>query len=145
MLIPAVVLPNCVISLRSSTQISDKLTVMCEKLITIPNCSLDYSPAPGCTVEGIMARYRCIRQAGRMAINLAVNFFFGPEVMSRSTITGVGTTLQLNVHKMEQIRLLVLQKFGRKMSELDKIEVWTRCTTAIVFVQIPTVWQTTQL
>jgi predicted metallopeptidase len=35
-------------------RISDKLTVMCEELVTIPNYIMNCSPAPGVTVEGTM-------------------------------------------------------------------------------------------
>ncbi len=111
-----------------STQISDK---WCEKLMTIPICSMNFSPAPGVTVEGIMAHYHSVSQAGRMAIHLALHFFFGPDVMYFSTVKGAGSKSALDPQKLKQIELLILQKFGRRLSQVDRIALWSWCRTAI--------------
>ena len=72
-----------------------------------------------------MARYRSERDAGRMAVALATQHFFGTELMSGSTRTGrpSGTrkTTQLPPDKMEEIRVMVINKFGRRMSEVDRM------------------------
>jgi hypothetical protein len=69
---------------------------------------VNFNPAPGVTVEGITAWYNSASQAGRKAINLALHFFFGPDVMYLSTVEGAGSKSALDPQKLKQIELLVL-------------------------------------
>ena len=78
-----------------------------------------------------MGRYQTERDAGRMAVSLAAQHYFGPLIMAVSTPTGVASTRPLDAEKLKEIRGLVQNKFGRKMSEVYRVALWTRRRTAI--------------
>ena len=82
-------------------------------------------------MDSILGRFTYERDAGRLAVHLATEYFFGEAVMEDSTPMGLGGCSKLNPAKMDKIRALVMAKFGRKRSEEDKILLWSRCKTAI--------------
>lgn len=60
-----------------------------------------------------------------MAVQLAVQYFFGEAVMTKST---AGT---LDSGRMNRIKAIILSKFGEKRGEADREVIWGKCRTAI--------------
>ena len=60
-----------------------------------------------------------------MAVQLAVNHYFGEDVMASSTAGSLDSL------KMKLIKTIILSKFGVKKSEADREELWACCKVAI--------------
>ena len=59
-----------------------------------------------------------------MAVQLAIQYFFGEATMASSTYTSLDQT-------KIKIKAIVLSKFGTKMTTADKELLWSKCKIAI--------------
>ena len=60
-----------------------------------------------------------------MAVQLAVQFFFGEAVMAFNTAGS------LELSKMNRLKAIIISKFGEKRGEADREVLWGKCKTAI--------------
>lgn len=81
--------------------------------------------SPTKTIESITAQFHDSRDAGRMAIQLALYHFFGEDMMARNT---PGT---LDPSKMQEIKNIVIKKFAMNSSPEDQETLWKKCKDAI--------------
>ena len=73
----------------------------------------------------ILGRYSKEKDAGRVVVHLAQFYFFGESLMGKNTAATLDTT------KMDEIKHLILTKFGENRSAADKEEIWRCCRIAI--------------
>ena len=80
---------------------------------------------PTKTIESITAQFHDSRDAGRMAIQLALYHFFGEDVMAISTPGTLDST------KMQEIKNIAIKKFAMNSSPEDQKTLWRKCKDAI--------------
>ena len=61
------------------------------------------------------------KDAGQVAVHLAQFYFFGESLMGKTTAARLDTT------KIDEIKHLIVTKFGENRSAAVKEEIWRRC------------------
>ena len=70
-------------------------------------------------------RYHHEKDAGRIAVQLALHYFLGEATMCLHTASTLDTS------RMKKIKAIVISKFGAKRSDADREVLWAKCKTAI--------------
>ena len=81
--------------------------------------------SPRRLIENIVSRFHYQKDAGRLAVMLAMEYFFGQDYMSRHT------TATLEPDRMLQLKAIVLSKFAARRSEPDREHLWGKWRIAI--------------
>ena len=81
--------------------------------------------SPRRSLEAILTRFTHEKDAGRMCVQLAQDYFFGKEEMAQRTAG------KLDRSRMQRIRSIVLSKFGGRRSVADREALWAKCKVAI--------------
>ena len=74
-------------------------------------------------------KYRNVSQAGRLAVRLAVESYFGTEMLRQCTVYGLKGNKPLPVEKVEALKQKMLTLFS--VSQVEFEALWTKCINAI--------------
>ncbi len=76
------------------------------------------------------AKYKNPTNVGRLAVALAKYTYFGPTVLSQSTLTGRGGHTPLDRAKLDQLRANIRSIF-HQLGEKEFGKLWEKCKDAI--------------
>ena len=74
-------------------------------------------------------KYRNVSQAGRLAVRLAVESYFGTEMLRQSTVCGLKSHKPLPVEKVDALKQKMLTLHSDSKVEFEAL--WTKCINAI--------------
>ena len=74
-------------------------------------------------------KYRNVSQAGRLAVRLAVESYFGTEMLRQSTVCGLKSHKPLPVEKVNALKQKMLTLHSDNKVEFEAL--WTKCINAI--------------
>ena len=74
-------------------------------------------------------KYRNVSQAGRLAVRLAVESYFGTEMLRQSTVCGLKSHKPLPVEKVNALKQKMLTLHSDSKVEFEAL--WTKCINAI--------------
>ena len=74
-------------------------------------------------------KYRNVSQAGRLAVRLAVESYFGTEMLQQSTVCGLKSHEPLPVEKVDALKQKMLILHSDSKVEFEAL--WTKCINAI--------------